>query len=127
GLMLGIVAGAAQALGFAPNLWGFVAAHGVIELSVIFIAGGAGLQLGWAGIRPGLFTRPAALLLAARRAAQLPLRRAPLPVIAGTMEGLISPSGLPLAVKLAISFTSGVLLYGYLLLAGRERKRARYG
>jgi len=51
GLMLGIVAGAAQSLGFATNLWGFVAAHGVIELSVIFIAGGAGLQLGWSVIR----------------------------------------------------------------------------
>ena len=54
GLMLGIVAGAAQSLGFATILWGFVAAHGVIELSVIFIAGGAGLQLGWSVIRPGL-------------------------------------------------------------------------
>ncbi len=50
GLMLGIVAGASQALGFAGNLWGFVAAHGVIELSVIFIAGGAGLQLGSASM-----------------------------------------------------------------------------
>ncbi|NTW03078.1 MAG: stage II sporulation protein M, partial [Oscillochloris sp.] len=40
GLMLGVVAGAAQRLGFAANLWGFMAAHAVIELSVIFIAGG---------------------------------------------------------------------------------------
>jgi len=127
GLMLGIVAGAAQALGFATNLWGFVAAHGVIELSVIFIAGGAGLQLGWSVIRPGLLTRRAALLLATRRAAQLLLGCIPLLVIAGTIEGFISPSALPLAVKLAVSFTSGVLLYGYLLLAGHERKGARYG
>ncbi len=127
GLMLGIVAGAAQSLGFATNLWGFVAAHGVIELSVIFIAGGAGLQLGWSIVRPGLLTRRAALLLAARRAAQLLLGCIPLLVIAGTIEGFISPSALPLAVKLAVSFTSGVLLYGYLLLAGRERQPARYG
>jgi uncharacterized membrane protein SpoIIM required for sporulation len=127
GLMLGIVAGAAQSLGFATNLWGFVAAHGVIELSVIFIAGGAGLQLGWSVIRPGLLTRRAALLLAARRAAQLLLGCIPLLVVAGTIEGFISPSALPLAVKLAVSFTSGVLLYSYLLLAGRDRRRARYG
>jgi uncharacterized membrane protein SpoIIM required for sporulation len=127
GLMLGIVAGAAQSLGFAANLWGFVAAHGVIELSVIFIAGGAGLQLGWSVIRPGLLTRRAALLLAARRAAQLLLGCIPLLVVAGTIEGFISPSELPLAAKLAVSFTSGIVLYSYLLLAGRERKGARYG
>ncbi|HMP39841.1 MAG TPA: stage II sporulation protein M, partial [Roseiflexaceae bacterium] len=48
GLLLGVIAGASQAYGFAGNLWGFVAAHGVVELSVIFIAGGAGLQIGWA-------------------------------------------------------------------------------
>jgi uncharacterized membrane protein SpoIIM required for sporulation len=123
GLMLGIVAGASQSLGFAANLWGFVAAHGVIELSVIFISGGAGLQLGWSVVRPGLLTRRAALVLAARRAAQLLLGCIPLLVIAGMIEGFISPSDLPLVVKLAVSFTSGVLLYGYLLLLGREHRR----
>jgi uncharacterized membrane protein SpoIIM required for sporulation len=123
GLMLGIVAGAAQALGFAGNLWGFVAAHGVIELSVIFIAGGAGLQLGWSIVRPGLLTRRAALVLAARRAAQLLLGCMLLLVVAGTIEGFVSPSDLPLGVKLAVSFTSGVLLYSYLLLGGRERAK----
>jgi uncharacterized membrane protein SpoIIM required for sporulation len=123
GLMLGIVAGAAQALGFAPNLWGFVAAHGTIELSVIFIAGGAGLQLGWSVVRPGLLTRRSALAIAARRAAYLLLGCIPLLAIAGTIEGFISPSDLPLAVKLAVSLLSGILLYGYLLLSGRERPR----
>jgi uncharacterized membrane protein SpoIIM required for sporulation len=123
GLMLGIVAGAAQALGFATNLWGFIAAHGTIELSVIFIAGGAGLQLGWSVVRPGLLTRRAALGLAARRAATLLLGCIPLLVVAGTIEGFISPSELPLALKLAISLLSGILLYAYLLLAGPERPR----
>lgn len=127
GLMLGIVAGAAQALGFSANLWGFVAAHGMIELSVIFIAGGAGLQLGWSVVRPGLLTRRAALVLAARRAAQLLLGCIPLLVVAGTIEGFVSPSNLPLAAKLAVSVASGALLYGYLLMAGRERRSMRYG
>src|SRR5262245_28499812 len=123
GLMLGIIAGAAQSLGFASSLWGFVAAHGMIELSVIFIAGGAGLQLGWSVVQPGLLTRRAALVLAARRAAQLLLGCIPLLVIAGTIEGFISPSDLPLNLKLAVSLIFCLLLYGYLLLAGRERVR----
>lgn len=123
GLMLGIVAGAAQSLGFAGNLWGFIAAHGVIELSVIFIAGGAGLQLGWSIMRPGLFTRRAALTLAAQRAMTLLLGCVPLLIIAGTIEGFVSPSSLPHAVKYTVALASGVALYSYLLLAGRERTR----
>lgn len=124
GLMLGVIAGAAQALDFAGNLWGFVAAHGVIELSVIFIAGGAGLQLGWSFIRPELLTRRAALVVAARRAATLLLGCVPLLIIAGTIEGFVSPSSLPLWVKLAVSLLSGVLLYAYLLLSGRATASA---
>jgi uncharacterized membrane protein SpoIIM required for sporulation len=118
GLLLGVVAGAAQRFDFADNLWGFVAAHGVVELSVIFIAGGAGLQLGWAVLRPGLLTRRAALVVAARRALLLILGCVPLLVIAGLIEGFISPSPLPLAVKLAVALGSGVALYAYLLGVG---------
>ncbi|HNP69508.1 MAG TPA: stage II sporulation protein M [Kouleothrix sp.] len=127
GLMLGVLAGAAQALGFAGNLWGFVAGHGTLELSAIFIAGGAGMQLGWSLLRPGLLTRRAALVLASRRAALLLLGCVPILVLAGTIEGFLSPSDQPLALKLAVSLLSGVLLYGYLLLAGRERRPPRYG
>ncbi len=119
GLLLGVVAGAAQRFGFAANLWGFMAAHSVVELSVIFIAGGAGLQLGWALLHPGLLARRAALVLAARRAVLLLLGCVPLLVIAGVIEAFISPSALPLAVKLLVALGSGLALYTYLLGAGR--------
>lgn len=121
GVMLGCIAGAAQHFGFGDNLWGFVAAHGTIELSVIFIAGGAGLQLGWSIFRPGLLTRRAALVVAARRAAQLLFGCVPLLVLAGLIEGFISPSNLPLAFKLMVSIGTGILLYSYLILVGRTR------
>jgi uncharacterized membrane protein SpoIIM required for sporulation len=119
GLLMGVVAGAAQRFDFAANLWGFVAAHSVIELSVIFIAGGAGLQLGWALLHPGLLSRRAALVLAARRAVILLIGCVPLLVIAGVIEAFISPSALPLAIKLLVALGSGLALYTYLLGAGR--------
>lgn len=53
GLLLGTVAGIAQRFAFADNLWSFVIGHLALELSAIFIAGGAGLQLAWAILRPG--------------------------------------------------------------------------
>jgi uncharacterized membrane protein SpoIIM required for sporulation len=127
GLLLGVVAGAAQRFDFAGNLWSFVAAHGVVELSVIFIAGGAGLQLGWAILRPGILTRRAALVVAARRALLLLLGCVPLLVITGLIEGFISPSPLPLAVKLAVALGSGVALYAYLLGVGHVRETGKPG
>ncbi len=120
GILLGVVAGAAQRFDFADNLWGFVAAHGAIEFSVIFLAGGAGLQLGWAILRPGPLSRRAALVVAARRALLIILGCVPLLVIAGLIEGFISPSELPLGVKFAVAAISGAALWGYLLGVGRH-------
>lgn len=122
GIFIGSVAGIAQRFDFGDNLWGFVAAHGTVELSVIFIAGGAGLQLGWAFFRPGLYSRRAAVVLAAERATYLIMGCVPLLVIAGLIEGFISPSEvIPLWVKLFVSLLSGVMLYAYLLLSGHAR------
>lgn len=122
GVMLGSIAGVAQRFDFADNLWGFIVAHGTVELSVIFIAGGAGLQLGWSILRPGLLSRRAALVVATRRAVSLLFGCVPLLVIAGVIEGFISPSSLPLWVKLSVSCTSGLLLYSYLCLTGQETR-----
>jgi uncharacterized membrane protein SpoIIM required for sporulation len=120
GLLFGTISGAAYVADFADNLWGFVTAHAPVELSVVAIAGGAGLQLAWGFLRPGLLTRRAALLLAARRALILVGGCVPLLVVAGIIESFISPASLPYAVKLATGLLSGVAMYAWLLLCGRK-------
>lgn len=126
GLILGGISGLTIHYGVGFELWTFVIGHGVIELSTIFIAGGTGLSLGWAIIRPGLLSRRDALTVAARRAVRLVIGCVPLLVVAGCIEGFISPAeGLPWLLKWSIGIGSGILLYSYLLLAGRE-KRPRY-
>ncbi len=123
GLDLGGLLGLTSHYGIGSDLANFVIGHGVIELSVICMAGGSGLMLGWAMIHPGLQRRRDALTLAATKAVRLLLGAVPMLVIAGTIEGLISPSEtIPWQVKWTIGITSGILLYSYLLLAGHEKK-----
>ncbi len=92
-----------------------------LELTCIVIAGSAGLMLGHALLRPGLQLRREALARAARRAVELVVGTAPVLVIAGLIEGFISPSELPIVAKLAIGPLAGVALYSLLLTVGRAR------
>lgn len=123
GLDLGGLLGLTSYYGIGFDLATFVIGHGVIELSVIFMAGGSGLMLGWSLIHPGLQRRRDALAQAAMKAVRLLLGAAPLLVVAGTIEGFISPSEtIPWPVKWTVGITTGIILYSYLLLVGREKK-----
>ena len=127
GLILGGLLGLTSHYGIGMDLATFVIGHGVIELSVIFIAGGSGLMLGWALLRPGLMRRRDALAQAARKAVQLLGGAIPLLVIAGSIEGFISPSEtIPMEVKWSVGIVSGILLYSYLFFAGREKRKPEY-
>ena len=124
GLILGGLTGLTAYHGIGFELWTFVIGHGVIELSVIFIAGGSGLLLGWAVIRPGFLRRRDALVKAAHKAVRLIIGCVPLLVLAGLIEGFISPAEfIPWFVKWAVGLGTGALLYAYLLLAGRADSR----
>ncbi len=122
GLLLGGLSGLTFHYGVGFELWTFVIGHGVIELSVIFMAGGAGLMLGWSVLQPGLLRRRDALAQAGRRAVRLMIASVPLLVVAGAIEGFISPNeALHWSVKWIVGISSGILLYAYLFLAGRRQ------
>jgi uncharacterized membrane protein SpoIIM required for sporulation len=121
GLILGAVMGLAAHYGMGEALWTFVIGHGVIELSIIIISGGAGLQLAWVLLNPGPYTRRDALTLAARRAVALAILAVPALVCAGLIEGFISPAPGPLLLHAAVGLGSGALLFAYLCFAGHSR------
>lgn len=123
GVSIGAVLGLLHAHGNAAPLWEFIAGHGVLELSEITIAGGCGLMLGYAMLRPGLYSRRDALGIAASKSVRLLLGTAPFLVVAGVIEGMISPQDiLPAFVKFGVAIGTGLLLYGYLLLVGRTKR-----
>lgn len=126
GMMIGTIFGVCQIYGLFYNLLSFVAPHGVLELTAIFISGGAGLVLGKAMLFPGQLKRSDALKLAARPALGLFGGCIPLLLIAGTIEGFLSPrTDVPPEEKFAISLATLICLLLYLFAPRRTRENKR--
>ncbi len=120
GLMLGAVLGAAQYYGVGPLLAAFVSSHWYLEIFSITLAGASGLILGHAVLRPGLLRRRDALTRAARRALALETGVIPVLIVAGIVEGMVSPSGVAAEVKYALGPTLLLALLALLVGLGRE-------
>jgi len=123
GVSLGGVFGLYASKGIASLLVKFVAPHGVLELTAICIAGGAGFLLAAGLLLPGNRPRSEALRENGRRAIRLVAASTVLLLVAGTLEGFVSPiETWPLAWKLAVSAATAVFL-GVYLSGGRTRVR----
>lgn len=123
GLMLGGIFAFTAQYGMAERLLSFVFAHGVVELSVIVLAGAAGIQLGEALIRPGMRTRVAAFEYAVGEAGKLLMLVAPALVGAGLIEGYVSPDD---SYSMQLRVTIG-LCYGFLVWAALTGRLWRFG
>jgi uncharacterized membrane protein SpoIIM required for sporulation len=108
----------------ALQLWSFVAAHGVLELPAIFISGGAGLEIARGLLFPGLLPRRESLAQAGGRAARLMIGIVPMLVVAGIIEGFVSPSGLATPLKFLLSGVLLVALTTYLTRVGLPQSKA---
>lgn len=115
GLMIGGLAGVATNVDADLLFWAVILPHGVLELTAICIAGGAGLMLGRAVWSPGDLPRRDALKIAGSEAVQLLAGVAVLLIIAGLIEGYITPLPLPPLLKLSFALGTTVALVLYLM------------
>jgi uncharacterized membrane protein SpoIIM required for sporulation len=111
GLLMGVVGASCGTHGMSLSLWSFVAGHGSLEIPAILIAGAAGLRLGTGVLFPGYLTRRESIRLAGTEAVQLELGTVPLLIVAGIVEGFVSP----LAINPAIKFVLGAALFSAML------------
>jgi uncharacterized membrane protein SpoIIM required for sporulation len=115
GLMLGAMFAFTHQHGLAGELLKFVTAHGVVELSVICLAGAAGTMLGEALIRPTHPTRRESFQHAAAKTSRLLLLCALLLIGCGFIEGYISPDpDYPMISRVIVGFGYGVVMIGAL-------------
>ncbi len=120
GISVGAVTGVFANYDANLQLWSFLLVHGVIELTAICIAGGAGLWLGSAFLLPGRLTRGQALVRRGRESVSLIGGTAVMLFVAGIIEGFVSPSDLPAEAKLVLAAMLGAAMVAWLALAGRD-------
>lgn len=119
-MMLGAFAGHFANHDLTYPLCSFLMPHGVLEIFAILVAAAAGLRLGLSLALPGQLRRSASLRLGAWDAAKLVLGTIPMFIIAGLIEGFVTPSHIPGAVKILLGVTvAGVVIF-YLLTVGRD-------
>ncbi len=102
GLNVGVAGGLFAAVGQLDKFFGLILPHGLLELSAIVIAGGAGLRVGWAIVAPGDLRRGEAAMVEARRSVAVVLGLLGAFVVAGLIEGFVTPSGLPTTARVGI-------------------------
>ncbi|MBC8087781.1 MAG: stage II sporulation protein M [Phycisphaerae bacterium] len=115
GISIGSVIGLYLTKDIGHLVFGFMAPHGVLGLTAIVIAAGAGFLLAAGMLIPGQRTRRQALVENARRAIRLIAGSTLLLVFAGVIEGFISPNAsISLSAKYAFSAATAVALLTYL-------------
>lgn len=125
GLFLGAVAGLFANHGLNLYFWSFVLPHGVTEMTAIVIGAGGGLWMASAVWVPGRKRRIDALVERGREGVSLLAGAVLLLLIAGVIEGFISPARIPPAVKLSFAAGITLVLAAYLGGAGRSEDGKR--
>ncbi|MGW0181759.1 stage II sporulation protein M, partial [Nocardia sp. NPDC003345] len=119
-LNIGVTAGLMADAGRLDSFFGFLLPHGMLELTAIFIAGGAGLKLGWTLIDPGPSSRGEAVARQGRTTAAIALGLVPTLLVAGLLEGFVTPSALPTPARIACGLLAEAAFLAYIVAAGRR-------
>ena len=120
GINVGLAAGLFHAADDAAHFWGLILPHGLLELTAVFIAGGAGLKLGWSAIQPGERTRRESLAEEGRRSVSIVLGLVLVFLVAGLLEGYITPQPWSAPLRVGIGAAVWAAVTGWLILAGRS-------
>ena len=104
----------------------YILPHGFMELTAIFIATAAGLRIFWAWVSPGARTRSQALAEEGRSLITVALGLVLVLFVSGLVEGFVTPSPLPVWLRIGIGFLVFALYWVYTLVLGRRAVRAGY-
>lgn len=118
-MMLGGFAAHFSNHGLIFDFCSFIVPHGGLEIFAILVSAAAGLRLGLSLAIPGHLKRSASLRTGAIEAVLLVLGTIPMFIVAGFIEGFITPSYSHGVVKIMLGVIITLLTVAYLILAGQ--------
>ncbi len=119
-LGVGSTAGVMFGYGKGDVFFQYILPHGMLELTCVFVAAGAGLMLFWAWVSPGSRTRGAAIAAEGRALITVAVGMVIWLFISGIIEGFITPQPWPWQIKVAIGAVALAAFLSYMLVLGRH-------
>lgn len=104
--------------------FGLILPHGLLELTAVFVAAGAGLRLFWAWVSPGPMTRGRALAVEGRSMVTIALGLVAVLGVSGVVEAFVTPSPLPTWARIGIGIGVWTAFLAYIGIYGRRAVRA---
>jgi uncharacterized membrane protein SpoIIM required for sporulation len=121
---IAVVGGFMAAYDRLDVFFGLLTPHGLLEITAVFVAAGAGLRLGWTVVHPGARTRGQALAETGRATVAMGLGLAVVLAISGVIEAFVTPSPLPTWARVGIGVLAEVAFLAYVFVVGRRAARA---
>jgi len=122
-LNVGVVGGLMAYAGRLDLFFGLITPHGLLELTAVFVAGGAGIRLGWQIIAPGPRPRSVALAEEGRSTLTIALGLVVVLLVSGLVEAFVTPSGLPTWARIGVGAVVWGAFLGYVVVLGRRGVR----
>ena len=117
---LGQAAAVLASFGHLDVFFLWISPHGLLELTMIFVAAAAGLRLFWSWVVPGAQTRFQSLAAEGRRLFIVAIGTTIFLFISGFIEGFITRQDWPWAVKIGIGVVALGLYCAYAFWLGRR-------
>lgn len=121
---VGVAGGYLTSCGREREFFTLLLPHGMLELTAVFVAGAAGLRLGWSLIDPGPRRRAEALAAEGRSAVAVALGLTAVLAVSGAIEAFVTPSSLPPAARVGIGAAAWVAFVAYIAVLGRRAAAA---
>lgn len=123
-LNLGVTAGLMASADRLDLFFGLITPHGLLELTAVFVAAGAGLRLGWTLVDPGSRSRGEAVAAQGRATVGMALGVAIVLLVSGVIEAFVTPSDLPTWARVGIGVLAEAAFLTYVVLLGRRAAAA---